>query len=240
MDTQELYQAQGSWVPLVTQPHILTLQVHVNMIWGLRHLDSQKELNFDPLLKLVKISYLNPTKKQGHSIISGLGLSPRKMRLLSLEGVNTTLRHRVLGAWCSLEEKNKVFQHLEVQSMQWVFQVSLGGNFILVFKPISSSASASHSHCCFERALWVTSHIFQNLTLKSCWKCKLSSQASKALWRFYLRCLLYNSMTPHKTYFYLQSRGIAFTESLLNQSRMPFPIFFVNHGSLSIMQNVIY
>lgn len=161
------------------------------------------------------------------------------MRLLSLKGVNTTLCHRVFSAWCSLEERNKVFQHLEVQSIQRIFQVGLGGNLILVFKPIWSSATESHSHHCFERALWVTSHIFQNLTLKSCWKCKLSSQASKALWRFYLRCLWYNSMTPHKTYCYLWSRGIAFTESLLNQSKMPFPFFFANHGSLSITQNVI-
>lgn len=102
--------------------------------------------------------------------------------------------------------------------MQGTFQVGLGGNFVLFFMPIWSLHTASYT-VALKKALWVTSCIFQNLTLTTFWKCKLNFQASKAFWRFYLRCLLYNSRTPLKTYGYLWNCGIASTESLLNQSK---------------------
>lgn len=49
--------------------------------------------------------------------------------------------------------------------MQEILQVGLGENLILFSKPIQSSPTESYSSCCFEKAFWVTSCIFQNLAL---------------------------------------------------------------------------
>lgn len=171
-----------------------------------------------------------------------MALSLRQMRLLILDGVNSTLHHHQF--WCLMQFTSKEW-HISsfrvpelAKDFSGVGQGVCGGIFVGFFKHIRSSGE-SYSHGWCEKALWVARHLFQNLTLTSFGKCEWSFQASKAFWRFYLRCLLYNSMT-HKTYCYLWSHGIASTESLLNQSRVPFPISSPNHGSLSIVQNAIY